>query len=57
MVTIYIKTYTGLEFTVTGDDYKYGNGVHYLGGSSYPNSIVDRVEKTGTYKEIIKGGA
>ena len=57
MVTIYIKTYTGLEFTVTGDDYKYGNGVHYLGGSSYPNSIVDHVEKTGTYKEIIKGGA
>ena len=45
---IKVKTITGYEFEVTGSNYKHGNGIHYINGESYPDSIVIEVsdEKT-----------
>jgi len=44
MTTLKIKTVTGIEFEVEGNNYKHVNGIHYLNGSSYPDSIVEDVQ-------------
>jgi len=40
-----IKTVTGYEFEVHGNDYKLENGIHYLNGESFPKSIVKEVKE------------
>ena len=51
LTTLNIKTVTGFEFTTVGTNYRYDsqNKVHYLNGSSYPDSVV---QKPVTHKEV-----
>ena len=42
-IKVKVKTITGFEFEVTGNDYKHENGIHYLNGESYPDQIVIEV--------------
>ena len=44
MTTLSIKTITGYEFEVKGENYSYRNGIHYLNDSSYPDEIVVEVK-------------
>ena len=37
---LHIKTITGIEFEVEGNNYNFKNGIHYLNGESYPEEIV-----------------
>ena len=48
---LHIETATGLKFEVVGTNYRYVNGIHYIGDASYPDEIVKKVEG---YNEIIK---
>ena len=41
-----IKTITGVQLEIEGNDYKHENGIHYLKGSSYPDEIVVKMEKS-----------
>jgi len=41
---LHIKTVTGVEFDVQGEEYSFIDGIHYLNGSSYPDEIVTEVE-------------
>ena len=44
MTTIKVKTITGYVFEVEGSTYKHENGIHYINGESFPDSLVIEVK-------------
>ena len=45
MTEIKIKTVSGLEIKIKGNNYSFRDGVHYLSGGSYPDEIVVEVKE------------
>ena len=45
MTRVTVRTVKGFTFTKEGSNYRHENGIHYIAGESFPDSIVTSVEQ------------